>query len=199
MDSIITRFLGFLADVGGTLGKIKIAGLSNNNWMVPVFALFIIFLAGFTLGRSRIVIATFCIYAAYFIETHFPYFAQVREALKNVPAYWLHVGLFVILLMVIFGILNRSLLRRKLCVKDASIFQILLLAILNVGFLFSVIVSYLPPTVELGLPAEILRLFNTKTAQIVWAILPIVAVLFIRSKKEPSTILTSKTSKTSRW
>lgn len=193
MDKIFTQILGVIANIGQTLNKLlgqvgtsAVAGPAHYNWLLIGFILFVVFLVGFTLGRTRMLLALIAIYTAAFIESHFVYFARLQTYLKStgrqIPEYYIHIGLLIVLYLIIFMVLNRSILKGRLAIKEASIFAISLEAILIVGLMTSIVVTYLPADVIKQLPAGILKYFLNKNAQFIWAVAPIVLALFLGGK-----------------
>lgn len=187
MSQILSQILLYLTDFGKFMQKIVgdfgVVG-GSSGWLVVLFFIFVIFLVGFTLGRTRMLLALVSIYMAAFIEPLFPYFGQLKTYFKTVPDYWLRVGLFLALYLIVFGILNRSILKHRLSLKETSIFGVGVLAISQVGLLASIIVTYLPAGVLVAGDAKALKYFTTKNAQFVWAILPLVLALFLRGRRE---------------
>ena len=191
MSQILSQILLYLTDFGKFMQKVAgdfgAAG-DSSGWLVILFFIFVVFLVGFTLGRTRMLLALVSIYAAAFIENRFTYFDAVRGYFNppagGVPEYWVHIGLFIALYVIVFNILNRSILKHRLAVKEASVLAISLEAILIVGLLASIIVAYLPTDQLKFLPADLLKYFSTKNAQFIWAILPLVAALFLRGKRD---------------
>ena len=89
-------------------------------WPCYIFV-FAVLIIALNLGRSRTLLALLSIYAASFLENHFLYFDKLRELFstaggsalggKNLPDYWLHLGLFLLIYIIVFAILNRSFLK----------------------------------------------------------------------------------------
>jgi len=154
------------------------------SWLVLLFFAFVIFMIAITFGRSRMFLALISLYAAAFLENHFIYFNQLRGLLKNWPEFWVHIGLFLFLYVIIFGILNRSVLKHRLTLKESAVFTAGLAALLEIGFLASIIFSYLPASVITTLPPQIIKYFDTKTAQFWWAVVPLIVLIFMKKKKE---------------
>jgi hypothetical protein len=186
MNTAITEILERLINLGqyaqrlfGGAGSLKL----NYNWLIVFFFLFVVFLIGLNLGRSRVLLTLLSLYIAAFLEPQFIYFDKLQAVTKFKPDFWLHIGLFLIIYLASIAILNRSLLKQPLTLKETSFFSIALIAILEVGFLASLLIRYLPPEVSGNLPAAIIRLFGTKNARFWWAALPILALLFLKSKK----------------
>lgn len=185
MASLGQSFNKLLSQSGASLAPTG-GSAAHYNWLIILFVLFVVFLVGFTMGRTRMLLALVAIYAAAFLEAHFIYFSQLQSYFKIVPAYWLHVGLLVIIYIIIFGILNRSILKGRLAVKEASVIAIMLEAILIVGFFTSLVLSLLPTDQVKVLPASILYYFTNKNAQFIWAVGPLLTALLLRGKAKES-------------
>ena len=190
MSDLLSQGLSYLGSLGRGLSKLlattspsNAVGEGSYNWLIILFVLFVVFLVGFTMGRTRMLLALVAIYAAAFIEKQFIYFSLVQGRLPGVTDYWLHLGLFIVFYIVIFGVLNRSILKGRLVVKEASIFAISVEAVAIVGLTASIVLTYLPADQVKVLPANMLAYFTTKKAQFIWAVLPIVLALFLRSRK----------------
>ncbi len=187
MNVLISEVLGYLVDFAQYVQKLfGSAGLPkfNYGWLVALFFVFVIFLIGLSLGRSRILLSLICLYVAAFLEPHFIYFDKLRGVMKSQPESWLHIGLFLIFFIVSVAILNRSALKHSLTLRETSFFPIALIAILEIGFSASLIVSYLPSGIGGGLPVWIVKFFDTQNAQFWWALVPLVILLFMKHKKE---------------
>lgn len=154
------------------------------NWLVILFFLFVIFLVGFSLGRTRMLLGLLSIYIAAFITPLFSYRDRLGEFFKNLPDYWLNLSLFLVVYLIVFLILNRSLLKHRLSMKESSPLTILGIAILEIGFLTTIAVSYLPEKIVASLSPQLLKYFGSKNSQFIWSILPLLAVLFLKGRKE---------------
>jgi len=197
-NEVITQVLLYLSDFPKLTQKLT-AGLDVSglryDWLIIFFFIFAILLTAWSIGRTRMLLAILTIYAASFLETHFIYFDRVLEFIKSRPAFaefperdpvlWLHIGLFLAFYIIIFAILNFSLLKYRLTLSEGSFVMVTGLAILEIGFLASVLFSYFPEGSIKYLPLDITLYFTTKNAQFWWATVPIIAVLFNRYKKQP--------------
>ena len=187
MNNFISQLLGYLIDFTQYVQKLfGSAGFPkfNYGWLIALFFVFVIFLIGLSLGRSRILLSLICLYVASFLESHFVYFDKLRELLKSRPEFWLHIGLFLIFFVISLVILNRSALKHSLTLRETSFFPIIFAAILEIGFLASLIMAYLSPEISGGLPVWAVKSFGTQNAQFWWALAPLVILIFFRRKKE---------------
>ena len=186
MNALISEILGYLVDFAQYTQKLfGAAGLPkfNYGWLIALFFVFVIFLIGLSLGRSRILLSLICLYIASFLESYFIYFGKLRELLKSWPEFWLHIGLFLIFFVISLAILNRSALKHSLTLRETSFFPIIFAAILEIGFLASLIMAYLPPEIGGSLPVWAVKFFGTQNAQFWWALAPLVILLFMKHKK----------------
>lgn len=185
-NQIISQILVYLIDFSkfaqNLADNIDVSGL-RYDWLIIFFFVFAILLVAFSLGRSRMLLALLSLYVAAFLEPHFVYFDKLRETIKNVPNHWLHVGLFLLIYAIVFGVINRSVLKHRLILAESSIFAVVLIAIVEMGFLAAILFSYFPPELLERVPPKLIPYFATKTAQFWWAIVPILVLLF--SKKKP--------------
>jgi hypothetical protein len=184
LSTVQSIFSGFFSFIQEHIGIISLP-TPHYNWLVILFFIFAIFIVGVSLGRSRMLLAMLSLYGAYFLESHFMYFADVQSNFKTIPDYWLHLALFLIFYLITFAILNLSVLKYKLGLQEASIISVAVIAIFELGFLASIVFSYASAAISQYIPALVLDIFGTKNAQFWWALSPLVAVLIFRRKKEP--------------
>ena len=176
----LTDFSGFIKKITNDVGDSGV----HYDWLIIFFFVFAILLIALSLGRSRMLLALLSLYAAAFLEPRFVYFDKLRASIKNVPDYWLHLGLFLLIYALAFAILNRSILKHRLTLAESSIFVVVLIAIVEMGFLATIMLSYSPPELIERVPSTLIPFFATKTAQFWWALLPLLAVLSNSHKRQ---------------
>lgn len=190
-NQIISQILIYLMDfskyVQGLTGSVNISGL-RYDWLIIFFFVFAILLMAFSFGRSRMLLALIALYIAVFLESHFVYFNQLREAVKSIPEYWLHIGLLFLIYGIVFTILNRSVLKHRLTLAESSISAVALIAIVEMGFLASILFSFLPSEFTKYVPPKLILYFSTKTAQFWWAVIPLLVLIFSKKKKTTSSV-----------
>ena len=182
----LTDFSSFLKKFTGDIGSTGV----HYDWLVIFFFAFVILLVALSMGRSRMLLALLSLYTALFLENNFLYFDKLKELFKNLPDHWLHIGLFLSFYIIIFSIINYSQLKYRLTLTESSIFAVVLLAIVEAGFLATILVSYFPPEWLNKIPPKLVPYFATKNALFWWATLPILALVFSKKKKDAN--LTSK-------
>lgn len=186
-NQIISQVILYLADFSKFIQK-YIGNVSlpkpHYSWLVILFFVFVVFMAALILGRSRMLLALVGLYIAAFLEPIFFSLAVIRNLTKGRPDYLVHLVLFLVIYIVVFLILNRSILKQRLTMKESSLFTAGAIAILEIGFLASIILQYLPPTAIKGLSPKIIGYFATKNARFWWAVTPLIALIFLKRKKE---------------
>ena len=150
---------------------------------VLFFILGVIFvlLWGLSLGRTRSLVSLLAIYIAYVLETGFPYLTQVDKALNlKYDMAYVKIGLFFAVYILVFAILNGSLVKKRLTMGESSIVIVGLVSLLQLGLLLSIIANNLPELIKKQVPAYLLPFFIGSQALFAWFVLPVVAVLFIK-------------------
>lgn len=178
-----TYLAAFLKSIQQYTGNLNLPDF-NLVTIIILFVLLMVFLFGVTFGRSRLLIGLLSLYVARVLESVFPYFDWIKGQLKNTDVSIIHAGLFIVIFMVTFILLERSVLRARLGLSEASVVFVGILSILELGFLVSIASIYLPTEVYRILPAQVLEYFNTKTAQFWWSAAPILSLLFMRKHKK---------------
>ena len=150
---------------------------------VLFFMLGVIFVLvwGLSLGRTRALISLLAIYIGYVLETTFPYLEYLNNLFNfKTNRVFLKVGLFFVTYIIVFGILNKSLVKVRLSMKETSVFLVGLISMLQLTLLISIIVNMLPVDMLLKVPAHVMFVFSGNQQLFFWSLLPIIAVLFIK-------------------
>jgi len=181
----VTDFAEWLQQFAGLDSKMPDIGY---NGLVIVFVVFIVLLVGFSLGKSRMLLALVSLYVAAFISSRFIFSDELQGALESsgleLQRFMIHLGFFIIVYAAVILILGHSFLKTKLTLSEASTMTVIFLGLLSVGFLASVLVGYIPENSVLPIPENTVRYFGTPTAQFVWALLPIIGVLFMKEERD---------------
>ncbi len=152
--------------------------------LFAVLALIFILLYGLSLGRTRALISLLAIYVAYAIHTSFPYLDRLHELIKISPdLYVTRVVLFLLFYIVTFFILNRSLVKHRLNLNEASFFSVALISVLQLALLITIIMNIVPVTV-FKISNDWTQFFATNEALFYWFLAPIVIVSFLKREKK---------------
>lgn len=151
-----------------------------------VLALIFILLYGLSLGRTRALVSLLAIYIAYSIQSVFPYLDRLHDLLSISPdLYITRVALFLVTYILVFLILNKSLVKRRLTLADASFFSVSIISLLQLIILVTVITNIVPlSALRLNgkIPGDFVQYFATQEALFYWFLAPIVVLLFMKSE-----------------
>lgn len=143
-------------------------------------------LYGLSLGRTRAVVSFLGVYIAYAVQSVFPFGDKLNEVIKFSPQpYFTRIGFFLILYLLIFLVLNKSLVKSRLTIGEASFFAVGIISVLQLGLLTAIILNMLPiAALAQVLPAYLAQYFITPSAMFYWFAAPIPALLLVRRNKE---------------
>ena len=181
-----TKAVGNLFDGGlPSINSLKSLGNASSwEWWIAFFVVFVIFLSGFSYGKSRLFISLLVLYIAAIVEPLFPYFDKVARLIKIENDYIVHIIIFFVIYFIVFTLLNRSSLKSRFTLKEFAIGPIIFMAILKLGFLFSIIGSYLPAEIINNKLPLMGKYFTGNIARFWWAVIPILGTLFLKQKEE---------------
>ncbi|MDO8483276.1 MAG: hypothetical protein Q7S86_05690, partial [bacterium] len=144
-------------------------------------------LYGLSLGRTRALISLLGIYIAYAITSVFPYLDRLHDLIKVSPElYVTRVGLFLFFYVLSFAVLNGSVVKNRLTLKDASFLSISIISIMQLGLLITIITNIVPVS-ALKIPGNLSGLteyFSTNEALFYSFLAPILVVSFMKGEKK---------------
>lgn len=155
--------------------------------LFAILGLIFLLLYGLSLGRTRALISLLGIYVAYAIMSVFPYLDRFHDLVKISPELYItRVGLFLFIYVVVFAVLNGSLVKSRLTLKDASFLSVSIISILQLGLLITIITNIVPVSALKisGNLSSIAEYFSTNEALFYWFLAPIVVVAFIKGNKK---------------
>ncbi len=152
----------------------------NNQTLFIGLGLLMILLYGLSLGRTRSVISLLGIYVAFAFDRLFPYFEELKNLIKSpVDDYVLRITLFSIVYLIVFAIFNYSFIKKRFSSADFSIISVLVISFLQIGFLTSILVSFLPNEMALKFLGPFYSYLATQKAMFFWSLAPIPAILLV--------------------
>lgn len=154
--------------------------------LFAILGLIFLLLYGLSLGRTRALISLLAIYIAYAILSVFPYLDRLNDLLMvSSELYITRVGLFLFIYVVAFAVLNGSLVKSRLTLKDASFFSVSVISFLQLGLLITIITNIVPVSVLKisGGISSFTEYFSTNEALFYWFLAPIVVVSFMKRDK----------------
>ena len=163
-----------------SLGSLKTPTLSAGE-LFGILVVVSVLLMALTLGRTRTLISTLSIYVAFALQAIFPFFGWLLENqsfTNDLPT--LRVFVFLILYGIAFGLLNRSILKTRFNLSEASFFSVVLMGLVQLGFIISILLNLAPSFYNISqrLPAFVLPYIGNQSALFYWALIPIFLLVF---------------------
>jgi len=155
--------------------------------LFAILGLIFLLLYGLSLGKTRALISLLGIYIAYSIMSVFPYLDRLHDLIKVSPELYItRVGVFLFVYVAVFAILNGSLAKGRLTLKDASFFAVSVISIMQLGLLITIITNIVPVSALKisGNLSNVSEFFSTNEALFYWFLVPIVTVSFMRGSKK---------------
>ena len=173
-----------LANVNlSSLSSITVALGGNAGFLFGALGTIAISLYGLSLGRTRAVMSLLAIYATFTFDKTFPYFDKIQVITgSSIESHWLRIGLFFLAYAVIFTIFSFSFIKKRLSSAEFSLFGIVLISFLQLGFLVSIIFSFLPEILLSELSFNLSQYFSTQQALFLWAVAPLPVLFFLKSR-----------------
>jgi len=169
-------------------GQITIQGLSTlhapsltSGELFGILIVVGVLLMALTLGRTRTLISTLSIYVAFALQTIFPFFGWLlnhQSFTNDLPT--LRVFAFILLYAIVFGLMNRSILKTRFNLSEASFASVIMMGLAQLGFIVSIILNLAPSFYDISqrLPASVLPFIGNQNALFYWALVPILLLVF---------------------
>ncbi len=148
----------------------------NPSWDAFIFFFWIIvaIIYSFAAGRGRIISILVATYMSELLVIQAPFLTTTVDAKFGLGLYLARLATFLVLFGFFFMILSRFVFRTSVETRRmTSWFYSLIFAFLQIGFLISVILSFLPPDVKAAFAPLVKFIFISNTAAFVWLLLPI--------------------------
>ncbi len=150
--------------------------LANPSWdaFIILFWIIVSIIYSFSAGRGRIISILMSVYMSELIVIQAPFLSAAVQGKFGLAVYLAKLIVFLVLFAFFFLVLSKFVFRTSVETRGFTswIFS-LLFAFLQVGFLVSVILSFLPPDIKMTFSQLVNFLFVSQTAQFVWLLLPI--------------------------
>ena len=187
LSKILFSIGGFSKNFNGLDGLMS-STVTSGPSLLFLFFFLIIFLVALSFGKTRIVLALLATYIAAFLELLFiyqPVIAGVLGDFLKLPAmFWSRLLIFIVFFVITLLILNRSILRPKMSLQESPPMMILFLSILQGIFWISIVAAYAPFDSSIINSSPLIKKYLAiPPAQFIWALAPLVALLFLRRKK----------------
>lgn len=160
----------------------------NRNIIFGLFFGVAILIIAFGLGKSRMAAVVISTYTAAFVETVFPFRAAVHDILKQLTGlndvFWARGLVFLVVLALALAIINRSVLKPRLIFRRASVLAMIILSLIETGFLINVFISYgALESTGFKMPFFLAGYFGNANADFFWAVMPLLSFLLLKHKR----------------
>ncbi len=144
------------------------------------------FVYGLSMGRSRLVVVTLGIYFSFILTRAIPWKQLTFLGIKEAPTSTVQIFIFLALILGFYFLIPHSALRSALKLQGrrrSGWWPVLILSILQIGLILEVVIGFLPAKVVAGLSPLAQLIFSGPIAQFCWLLLPISAIMFLRSRQ----------------
>lgn len=172
------------APLSGVAGAIN---LSDPSWDLFILLFFVVgaLLYGFTLGRERVIVLIVSMYMALAVIGNAPWLHSFQTKIEVGNMFAFQITTFLGVFLFLFFFLSRSALMRSLTLGDEGRWwHVLLFSFLQVGLLISMMLSYLPTEATDRLLEPTRLIFVSAEGRFTWIVLPIVAMMILRGKRD---------------
>lgn len=158
---------------------------SFSGWEIVVagFFIFAIFFYGLSIGKGRLLLFLVSIYIAKLLVDSFVYVDLLNDIFKG-RLFSAYLGLFIVSYILVFMILDHSILRIRLSTKEFPVGKLLILSIMIVILLANVVFTYLPPDVALSVKSGVAGFIVGDTAFFWWFLVSLFSMLILKRKKK---------------
>ncbi len=149
-----------------------------------LLVLIFVFLYGISVGKTRALLSLLAIYTAFVLITLFPYEKRLLTASPGaLQAPITHSVLFLVFYVLAFFALNHSSLRHRLSMGEISFWRVLVISVVQVGFLSAILISFFPQETTAQLLGRVSYFFGSTTALFYWSIGSLAILPFMRSRR----------------
>ncbi len=166
------------------LNNFSLSGSSD--WILLLVFLAVAFVYGLSMGRSRLVVVTLGIYFSFILTRAIPWKQLTFLGIKEAPTSTVQIFIFLALILGFYFLIPHSALRSALKLQGrrrSGWWPVLILSILQIGLILEVVIGFLPAKVVAGLSPLAQLIFSGPIAQFCWLLLPISAIMFLRSRQ----------------
>lgn len=154
----------------------------NPSWDAFIFFFWIVasLIYSFSAGRGRIISILVAVYMGELLTIQAPFLTKAIVERGNVDLYFAQLIIFLVSFAFFFWVLSKFVFRTSFDGRrGGGVIFSTIFSFLQVGFLISVVLSFLPPSIKENFAPLIKFVFVTPTAAFVWLLLPIIFLMLI--------------------
>lgn len=157
-----------------------------SSWEAAVagFFIFAIFFYSLSIGRGRLLLFLISTYIAKLLADSFVY-VDYLAGIFGGRIFSLYLALFIFSYVVVFAILDKSILRVRLSTKEFPVGKLFILSTIIVILLTNVVFTYLPSEIALNIKSgDVVKYLVGDTAFFWWFLLSLFSITLFRRKKK---------------
>ncbi|HUO75327.1 MAG TPA: hypothetical protein VMU12_00165 [Candidatus Paceibacterota bacterium] len=163
-----------LAGVGDALKQPR--GL----FVAMVFVVLVLY--GLSVGKTKALVSLLSIYVAYVLTVLFPFLDMLSGRLNDPVRPYAAVLLFLGWYLLVFLLLSHSAMRTRMTLGEISMFQVVLISLVQMGLLASISTSLVPPQLAQSTFGSLLPFLAGQRALWLWAVAAVVIMPFMHAK-----------------
>jgi len=159
---------------------------SSWDWVMILFFLAVAFIYGLSMGKNRLVVVIIGTYFSYLLTKYFPWSELGFVGIKTAPSSTVQIFIFLAIILGFYFLIPHSALSSALRLRGrrmASWWQSLILAVLQIGLLLALVISFLSGKIVAGLSSLAKTIFVGPLPVFIWMFLPIIAIMFLRRRR----------------
>lgn len=168
---------------------------SLSQWLAGDWLMALIFLAvaavyGLAMGRNRLVVVMLGCYFSYILTRAIPWKEMAFLGVKQSPSSTAQIFIFFVLLLGFYFALPHSAFSSALRLRgrrSSNWWQAIVFSTLQVGLILQMAISFLSVKVTASLSPLAQSIFVGQMAQFAWLLLPILAMMFLKSRRHYDT------------
>lgn len=160
----------------------NLASITDVRGLFALLVGVIVFLYGISVGKTRAIVSLLSIYVAYAMTVLFPFREYAEQFVAPESRPLIPTGVFVLAYLFVFGVLNLSILSRRLSMGELSILKVMVISVVQIGILITMIASLLPA--EVTDTFGVLRPYVTGGPILFgWTVFAVLILPFMREKR----------------
>lgn len=157
--------------------------LRDPKGLFALFAVVALVLYGLSVGRTKALISLLSIYVAYVLTALFPFMPWLTERTPKNFQPVLGIGIFIVLYVVTFLVLSKSLTRTRLRMGEITLWQVALISVVQIGLLASIGASFVPEETGRQYLGVLYPWLGGSRAPWVWAAVSLLIMPFMHNRR----------------
>ncbi len=159
---------------------------NSSGWIMLLIFLGVALIYGLSMGRNRLVVMILGTYFSYILARAIPWKELTFLGIKEAPDSAVQIFIFLALILGFYFLIPHSSFHSALRIqrRHSCWWHSLIFSVLQIGLILQIVIGFLPGKVAAGLSPLAQLMFSGQTAQFLWLFLPILALMFLRSRQQ---------------